>query len=77
MDHNLLPDVDPVQIREAVLDHEADLRVLERSLHPCGHYETRCVLREAADKLMEAARALAAERPAARPVLRPVATVAN
>jgi hypothetical protein len=80
MDNDFLP-TDPVQVRDEVLANEAQLRALERELHPGGHWEARCLVREAADKLIEAGRALAAEMPG-RPPARPGAsrghlTIAN
>lgn len=80
MDNDFLPTLDPVQVREDVLAREAELRHLERELHPGGHWEARCLVREAADLLIQAGRCLAAEmpgRPAARPAARPVLYVAN
>ncbi|MFF9265862.1 hypothetical protein [Streptomyces longwoodensis] len=79
MDNKFSPP-DPVQVRDEVLAREAELRALERDLHPGAHYEARCLLREAADKLIEAGRCLAAElpgRPPARPASRPVLYLAN
>lgn len=80
MDNHFLPDRDPVQIRDSLMDVEADLRELLKDLHPGGHFEARCHVRDAADALLAAGRALAAEspgRPAGRPAFRPALTVAN
>ena len=69
MDTEFLPVTppDPVQLREALLDHEEDLRRIARDLHPGGHWEARCALRDAADLLLKAGRALAAELPSRPP----------
>jgi hypothetical protein len=80
MDNDFLPPPDPVQIREAVMAQEADLRELLKDLHSGGHFEVRCLVRDAADKLLAAGRALGAEmpgRPPARPPARPALRIAN
>lgn len=70
MDIHFLPEPDPVHIRASVMDAEAELRELAKDLHPGGHFEARCLVRDAADMLLAAGRALAAETPG-RPVARP------
>lgn len=77
MDNHFLPERDPVQVRNSVMDVEAELRTLAKDLHPGGHFEARCLVRDAADKLLEAGRALAAECPPARPVSSPEMRIAN
>jgi len=80
MDSDFLPTLTPVQARESLLCREAELRTLAKDLHPGGHFEARCLVREAADKLLEAGRTLAAEpaaRPAARPASPPALRIAN
>lgn len=65
MDTDFLPPATPdaVQLREQLLDHETELRRIARALHPGGHWEARCALRDAADLLLQAGRTLAAELP--------------
>lgn len=80
MDSDFLPTTNPVQVCESLLAQEDELRHLAQDLRCGGHFEARCLVRDAADKLLEAGRAMAAEmpgRPPARPAARPVLRAAN
>lgn len=80
MDSDFLPALTPVQVRDSVLAQETELRTLVKDLHPGGHFEARCLVREAADRLLEAGRVLAAElpgRPPGRPAPPPALHIAQ
>lgn len=67
MDDDFKPDDDPADLSSIATEHEAGLRRLHKQLRRTGCQEAAWAVLAAADSVLAAARALAAEFPPGRP----------
>ncbi|MGV4989187.1 hypothetical protein ACVB8X_43730 [Streptomyces sp. NRAIS4] len=63
MDTESSPPLDPATLHSQLLAHEEEVRHLAKQLGIAGEFQACCTVRDAADLLLAASRALAPEAP--------------